>query len=87
MPRDRKFLRDQIRKNIKKAKKEIPSEYRDSISFGDVYRIMRDPSPKPLRGASSSYVGIDDVGDFSNKEHVSARVENEAESTQSTADA
>lgn len=41
MSGNRKMLRDQVRKHLKKAKKSIPAEYRDSITFSSVFNIVK----------------------------------------------
>ena len=37
----RRMLRNQVRKNLKKSKKEVPAEYRAAITFSSVFNMVR----------------------------------------------
>ncbi len=44
MSGNRKFIRDQVRKHIKQAKKNIPAHSRDLITFSQVFKLVKNES-------------------------------------------
>jgi uncharacterized membrane protein YkoI len=49
MSGNRKIIRDQVRASLKEARKRVPKEYRDSVTFARVFNIIKDSSSNKAR--------------------------------------
>ena len=54
MSGNRKMLRDQVRRNLKQARKTIPKEYRESISFSSVFQVLKSSTAQTTTGTPTT---------------------------------
>jgi hypothetical protein len=87
MSGNRKMLRDRVRRHLKKAKKSVPAEHRNNITFSSVFNILKSVEAPPHLKGSTREVGIyDDVQDFPTASAEPQVNENEDSDPKSTTD-